>query len=91
MAKTRHLFEKIRDIKETFHAKMGTIDRNGMDLREEKDDNQVWQEYTEQLYVNGLSDPDNPDGVVTRLDADILEFKVKVDLRKYHYEQSQWR
>ena len=39
MTKTRHLFEKIRDIKETFHAKMGIIDRNGMDLREEKDDN----------------------------------------------------
>ena len=91
MGKTRDLFKKIRDIKEAFHAKMGTMDRNGMDLREEKDDNQVWQDYTEQLYINGLSDPDNPDGVVTRLDADILEFKVKVDLRRHHYEQSFWR
>ena len=39
MGKTRDLFKKIRDIKEAFHAKMGTMDRNGMDLREEKDDN----------------------------------------------------
>ena len=35
MGKTRDLFKKIRDTKETFHAKMGTIkDRNGMDLIE---------------------------------------------------------
>ena len=35
MGKTRHLFKKIRDTKETFHSKMGTIkDRNGMDLTE---------------------------------------------------------
>ena len=38
MRKTRDLFKKIRDTKETFHAKMGTIkDRNGMDLTEAKD------------------------------------------------------
>ena len=36
MGKTRGLFKKIRDIKETFHAKMGTIkDRNGMELTQE--------------------------------------------------------
>ena len=40
MGKTSNLFKKIRDIKETFHAKMGTMkERNGMDLREEKDNN----------------------------------------------------
>ena len=40
MGKTSNFFKKIRDIKETFHAKMGTMkDRNGMDLREEKDNN----------------------------------------------------
>ena len=39
MGKTRDLFKKIRDIKEAFYAKMGTMDRNGMDLRGEKDDN----------------------------------------------------
>ena len=36
MGKTRELFKKIKDTKETFHTKMGTIkDRNSMDLREE--------------------------------------------------------
>ena len=50
MAKVRNLFKKIRDIKGTFHAKMGTIkDRNGMDLTEAEDKNK-WQEYTEELY-----------------------------------------
>ena len=39
MGKTRDLFKKIRDIKETFRAKMSTMDRNGMDLTEEKDNN----------------------------------------------------
>ena len=44
MGKTRDLFEKIRDAKGTFHAKMGTIkDRNGMDLTEEEDIKNRWQ------------------------------------------------
>ena len=48
MGKTRDLFKKIRDIKGTFHAKMGSIkDRNGMDLTEEEDIKKRWQEYTE--------------------------------------------
>ena len=51
MGKTRGLFKKIRDIKETFHAKMGTIkDRNRMDLTESEDIKKRWQEYTEELY-----------------------------------------
>ena len=38
MGKTRDLFEKMRDTKGTFHAKMGSIkDRNGMDLTEAED------------------------------------------------------
>ena len=38
MGKARDLFKKIRDIKGTFHVKMGTIkDRNGMDLTESED------------------------------------------------------
>ena len=50
MEKTRDLFKKIRDTKETFHAQMGLIkDRNGMDLTEE-DIKERWQEYTEELY-----------------------------------------
>ena len=49
MGKTRDLFKNIRDIKGTFHAKMGTIkDRNGMDLTEAEDIKR-WQEYTEKL------------------------------------------
>ena len=51
MGKTRDLFKKIRDFKETFHAKMGSIkDRNGMDLTEAEDIKKRWQEYTEELY-----------------------------------------
>ena len=51
MRKTRDLFEKIRDTKETFHAKLVTIkDRNSMDLTEAKGIKKRWQEYTEELY-----------------------------------------
>ena len=67
MGKTRDLFKKIRDIKGTFHAKMGSIkDRNGMDLTEAEDIKKRWQEYTE-LYKKDLHDPDNHDGVITHL------------------------
>ena len=55
MGKTRDLFKKIRDTKETFHAKMGLIkDRNGMDLREAEDIKKRWQEYTEDLFCTVL-------------------------------------
>ena len=78
MGKTRDLFEKIRDTKGAFHAKMGSIkDRNGMDLTEAEDIKKRWQEYTEELYKNDLHDPDNDDGVITRLAPDILECEVK--------------
>ena len=44
MGKTRDLFKKSRDIKGTFHAKMGSIkDRNGMDLTEAEDNKKRWQ------------------------------------------------
>ena len=72
------LFKKIRDTKGTFHAKMGTIkDRNLMDLTEADDIKKRWQEYTEELYKKDLHDPDNHDGVITHLEPDILECKVK--------------
>ena len=46
MEKTRDLFKKIRDIKETFHARIGMIkERNGKDLREEEENKKRWQEY----------------------------------------------
>ena len=52
MAKTRDLFEKIRDTKGTLHAKMSTIkDRNGMDLTEAENIKKRWQEYTEKQYI----------------------------------------
>ena len=77
MEKTRDLFKKIRDTKGTFHAKMGTkMDRKGMDLTEVKDIKKRWQEYTEELYKKDLHDPDNPDGVITHLEPDILECEV---------------
>ena len=70
--------KKIRDNKGTFHAKMGTIkDSNGMDLTEAEDTKKRWQEYTEELYKKDLHGPDNHDGVITHLEPDILECKVK--------------
>ena len=51
MEKSTDFLKKIRDTKETFHAKMGTIkDRNAMDLTEAEYIKKRWQEYTEQLY-----------------------------------------
>ena len=77
MGKTRDLFKKIRDTKRTFHAKMGSIkDRNGVDLTEAEHIKKRCQEYTE-LYIKDLHDPDNHDGVITHLEPDILECKVK--------------
>ena len=78
MDKTRDHLKKIRDTKGTFHAKMGTIkDRNGMDLTEAEDIKKRWQEYTEELFKKDLHDPDNHKGVITHLEPDILECKVK--------------
>ena len=77
MGKTRDLFKKIRDTKGTSHAMMGSIkDRNGIDLIE-AEDIKKWQEYTEELYNKDLHNPDNHDGVITHLEPDILECKVK--------------
>ena len=81
MGKTRDLFKKIRDTKGTFHAKMGSIkDRNGMDLTEAEDIKKRWQEYTEELYKEELQNQDNHNGVITRLEPDILECEIKWDL-----------
>ena len=78
MGKTRGLFKKIRDTKGIFHAKMGlTKDRNGMAPKEAEDIKKRWREYTEELYQKDLHDPDNHDGVITHLELDILECKVK--------------
>ena len=78
MGKTRELFKKIRDTKGTFHAKMGTIkDRKSMGLREAENIKKRWQEYTEELYKKDVNDPDNHDGMITVLEPDILECKIK--------------
>ena len=89
MGKIRDLFKKIGDTKGTFHAKIGSIkDRNGMNLTE--DIKKRWQEYTEKLYKKDLRNLDNHDGVITHLEPDILECKVKWKhhFRKHHYKQS---
>ena len=80
MGKTRDLFQKIRDTKGIFQAKMCSInDRNGMDLTEAEDIKKRWQEYKEKKYKKDLHDPDNHDGVITHthLEPDILECEVK--------------
>ena len=78
LRKTRDLFKKIRNTKGMFQVRMNTIkDINGMDLTEAEDIKKRWQEYTEELYKKDLHDSDNPDGVITHLEPDILECEVK--------------
>ena len=50
-------------------------DRNGKDITESEENK--WRKYTEELYKNGLNEPDSHDGVVTHLEPDILECEVK--------------
>ena len=79
MGISRNPFKKIRDTKGTFHAKMGTMMvRNGIDLTEAEDIMKLWQEYRE--YKKDLHDPDNHKGIITKLEPDILECKVKCTL-----------
>ena len=75
--KTRDLFKKLRDTKETFHVKMSIIkDRNGMDLTE-AEDVKKWQEYTEELNRKDLHGPINHNVMIIHLEPDILECEVK--------------
>ena len=48
-----------------------------MDLREAEVIKKRWQEYTEELYKKDLNNPDNHAGVITHLESDILDCKVK--------------
>ena len=92
MGETRDLFQKIRDTKGTFHAKMGlTKDRNGMDLREAEDIKNRWQEDAEELCKKDLHDPDNHNGVITHLEQDILDCEVKWALGNITMIQAQWK
>ena len=78
MGKTRDLFKKIRDTKEIFHAVMDTRkDRHGTDLTQTDGIKKGYQQYTEELYQKDLHDPNIHNGVITHLDPDILECKVK--------------
>ena len=78
LGKTRDLFKKIRDTKGTFHSKIGTRkDKNAIELKDAEDIKYKWQEYTEELYKKGLHDPDNHESMITHLEPDILECKVK--------------
>ena len=77
MGMTRDPFKKIRDTKGIFDAKMGLIkDINSMSLTKAEYIKKRWQEYKE-LYKKDLQDPDNHDGLITHLEPDILECKVK--------------
>ena len=89
MGKTKNLFKKIRDTKEIFHAKMGTMkDRNSTDLTKTKDIKNRWQKSSEELYKKGLNDLGNHDGVFIHLEPDILECEVKWALGKHYYEHN---
>ena len=73
----RDHFKKIRDTKGIFHAKMSTIkDKNGMDLSE-REVLRRGGKNTQNYIKKDLHDPDNHDGVITHLELDILERKVK--------------
>ena len=77
MGKTRDLFRKIRVTKGTFHAKIGIIkDKNSKDVIEVEEIQKRWQKYIEQ-YKKALTDLDSHDGVITHIEPDILEDKVK--------------
>ena len=79
MVKTRDLFNKIRDIKGTFHAKMGTIKGiDGMELKEAEDIKEVGRRHRN--IQKCLNDPDNHNGVVTNLEPDILKCEFKWSL-----------
>ena len=75
MGKSEDLFKKTGDIKGTLHGRMGTIkDRNSKDLTKIEEIKKRWQEHTEELYKKGFNDPN---GVVSHLEPDILECGIK--------------
>ena len=68
---------------------MGSVmDRNGMGLTEAEDIKKRWQEYTEELYKNGLNDRDKHEAVATHLRARHPGVWSQMGLRKHYYEQS---
>ena len=78
IGRTRDLFKNIRDTKEIFHEKMGTIkDKSDMDLTEAENIKNRWQEDTKNNTKKDLSDTNNHKGVITHLEPGILECEVK--------------
>ena len=78
MGKTRDLFKKIRDIKGTFHAEMGSIkDRNGINLQKQTILRRGGKNTQKNCTKKDLHDQDNDSGVITDLEPDILECEVK--------------
>ena len=76
--KDQRSLKKIGDIKETFHARMDTInDRNSKDLTQAEEIKKKWQEYTKELCKKDLNDPENHDGVITYIEPDSQECEVK--------------
>ena len=91
MGKTRDLFKKTGAIKGIFHARMRMIkDRNGNHLTEAEEIKKC-EEYTEELYKNGLNDPDNHNSVVFHLKPDILECEVNWALGSITMNKARWR
>ena len=89
---TIDVFKRIGDIKRIFHVRMGMIkNRNGEDITETEDIKKRWQEYTEELYKKDLHDPDNHNGVITYLEPDILECKVKWALGSITMNKASWK
>ena len=86
MGQTKDLFKRIGHIKGTFHATMGTIkDRNGKDLTE-AEEVKKWQEYTEELYAEGLTVLNNMTMVQNQTSWSVKS--TLQGLRKHYYEQS---
>ena len=78
MGKTRELFKKFTDTKGIFPPKMGSIkDRNCMGLKKQKILRKGGKNTQKNCTKKDLHDPDNHDGVITRLEPDILECEVK--------------
>ena len=77
MGKSRDLFKKIRKTKGTFHANMGTIKEQKWYETNKQNILRRGGQNTEELSKKDLNDPDNHNGVITHLQPDILECKVK--------------
>ena len=76
MGKCRDLFKKIRDTKDISCKDGHNKGQKCYGPKKAEDIKKMWQEHTE-LYKNDLHDPDNHDSVITHLETDILECKVK--------------